>query len=107
MSSVIIVDAARLSETPEAFQQYVKEFFAPKTVLGKECLVASTVLDWDYGHSTTVKGSAPSHSLDLRRFTEGLKKDESLNDWIRKADGTYLWQFYGRETHSCGACDDD
>jgi hypothetical protein len=111
VSSVIVVDAELLPETPKAFQQYVDEYFQEKTVLGKRVFVASTVLSWSsynsYGHRKG-QGTAPSHSLDLRRFTEGLGKDEQLNEWIRKAEGKYLWQFYGRDdSSSCGACDDD
>jgi hypothetical protein len=105
MSGVMLVDPELLSETPEAFQQYVKEFFTKKKVLGREVLIASTTIS--NGHHGG-KGIAPSHSVDLMRFKDGLKANESLNDWIRKAEGKYLWQFYGVNEHSdCGACDDD
>ena len=105
MSGVMLVDPERLPETPLAFQQYVAKFFVEKQVLGRKVLVASTTIsNGHYGG----KGIAPSHSVDLMRFREGLGKDESLNDWIRKAEGKFLWQFYGASEHSdCGACDDD
>jgi hypothetical protein len=101
----MLVDPELLSQAPEAFQQYVKEFFVEKQVLGRKVLVASTTItNGRYGG----KGTAPSHSVDLMRFKDGLGKDESLHDWIRKAEGKFLWQFYGASEHSdCGACDDD
>ena len=105
MSGVMLVDPEKLAEAPAAFQQYVNEFFMLTKVLGKDCLVASTVLSWQ---GSRLKGTAPSHSVDLMRFKEGLKKDESLHDWMRKAEGKFFWQFYDHEpSHSCGACDDD
>ena len=100
----MIVDPEMLAEAPLAFQQYVAEFFVKRKVLGKECFVASTVLSWRWSNQ---KGSAPSHSVDLMRFKEGLKKDESLNDWMRKAEGKFFWQFYSHEpSHSHGEDDD-
>lgn len=101
----MLVDPELLHKTPPAFQQYVAKFFVEKQVLGRKVLVASTTIsNGHYGG----KGIAPSHSVDLMRFTEGLNKGESLSDWIRKAEGKCLWQFYGVNEHSdCGACDDD
>jgi hypothetical protein len=108
----MIVDPELLPEAPAAFQQYVEEFFTKQKVLGKECFVASTVLSYQYPHygGKVQKGTAPSHSVDLMRFKDGLKKDENLNDWMRKkgVEGKFFWQFYDHEpSHSCGACDDD
>ena len=105
MSGVMLVDPEMLLEAPAAFRQYVAEFFVKRKVLGKECLVASTVLSWRWSNQ---KGTAPSHSVDLMRFKEGLKEGQSLNDWMRKAEGKFFWQFYDHEPSSdCGACDDD
>jgi hypothetical protein len=105
VSSVIIVDPKLLPEAPLAFRQYVKEFFVKKKMLGREVLVAATTItNGNYGS----KGVAPSHSLDLRRFSEGLPPGQDLNDWIRKAEGKFLWRFHGVDEHrDCGACDDD
>lgn len=105
----MLVDPELLSQAPEAFQQYVKEFFAKKKVLGREVFVASLTLSngYRYGFAAS-KGTAPSHSVDLMRFKDGLKPGESLSDWIHKAEGKFLWRFYGGNDHSdCGACDDD
>jgi hypothetical protein len=105
MSSVIVVDPDRLPETPPAFQQYVYEFFLKRKVLGRDCWVASTVLSplWPLA-----RGTAPSHSVDLMRFKEGLKENQTLNEWMDKAEDKFFWRFYGRDEHrDCGACDDD
>jgi len=105
----MIVDPEMLPEAPAAFQQYVAEFFAKKKVLGKDVLVAAMSLRSvpQYGHAAS-KGVAPSHSVDLMRFKDGLKKDQSLSDWMSKAEGKFFWRFYGVSDHSdCGACDDD
>lgn len=109
MSGVMIVDAEKLPETPKAFQQYVEEFFVKKKVLGKECYVASTVLSFNYPHNSHGKGIAPSHSVDLMRFKAGLKKDQSLSDWLYEKgnNGKYFWDFASSEPHDCGGCDDD
>lgn len=108
MSSVIIVDPDLLPEAPLAFQQYVEEFFVKKKLLGREVLYAATVLSMNYSYGRVEKGVAPSHSVDLMRFKDGLKKDQSLNEWMSKADGKFLWRLYGAtERHDCGACDDD
>ena len=106
MSGTMLVDPELLPQAPEAFQQYVAEFFTKKKVLGKDVFIASLSLRNVYG--SALKGTAPSHSVDLMRFKDGLKKDELLNDWMRKAEGKFLWTFYGGNDHSdCGACDDD
>jgi hypothetical protein len=60
-----------------------------------------------YGNAAS-KGVAPSHSVDLMRFKDGLKKDQTLHEWMATAEGKYLWRFYGVSDHSdCGVCDDD
>lgn len=108
MSGVIIVDPKLLPKAPAAFRQYVKEFFVKKKVLGKECWFAAAVLSMNYNHGVPPKGTAPSHSVDLMRFKEGLGKNQSLNEWMDKAEGKFLWRLYGRDEHrDCGACDDD
>jgi len=107
----MIVSAEKLSETPVAFQRYVRDFFKAETVLGMKCYVASTVLNFEWpGRIYPPKlgeglGTAPSHSVDLRRYDEGLKKDQSLNEWMNKAEGKYLWRFYDHEPSDY--CDND
>ena len=109
--SVVLVDAEKLPETPVAFQQYVAEFFRKTKVLGKEVFIASMELSFYSSRSSGHRkgqGVAPSHSVDLMHFKEGLKGGQSLNDWMDKAEGKFLWRFYASERHNdCGACDDD
>lgn len=101
----MLVDAALLPDTPPAFQQYVKEFFVEKKVLGQKVFTAALSLSNGFGVG---HGVAPSHSLDLRRFRDGLPAGQDLSEWIGKAEGRFLWRFYGVSEHSdCGACDDD
>lgn len=93
MASVMIVDADRLGETPLAFQQYVEHFFRESTCLGKRVFVATRVLQFDHWKHAR-GGFAPSHSIELMGYTEGLK-GAPLGDWIFKARGTFLWEFEG------------
>jgi len=94
MASVMIVDAAQLPATPKAFQDYVAEYFVEKKMLGKRVFVATGYCLWN-GWEHHGKGTAPSHSVDLMRYKGGLKPKQSLNDWMRKAEGTVLWTFAG------------
>lgn len=90
--SVMIVSAEKLKDAPKAFQQYVREWFVQRTILGKRCFVAGI-------HSGTPRGgynlgNAPSHSVDLMGYTEGLPPGQKLRDWIDKAEGKFLWTIY-------------
>jgi len=96
VASIMIVDAEHLSEMPEAFQQYVKDYFVEKPILGKRTYVAARFLhlcEWRHN----AKGHAPSHCVDLSHYTKGLKIGQSLNDWIDKAirAGRYIWELPG------------
>lgn len=89
MPTIIIVSAEKLPKAPEAFKQYVWEWFSEMTILGQKCWVAAThICTPDMGYR---KGNAPRHSLELGRYQDGLKKGQGLNDWMREAEGTYLW----------------
>lgn len=93
MAHVMIVDADRLPETPVAFQQYVARYGTSKTMLGRRVVILSIKICGDFGFRD--RGYAPGHSVDLMRYREGLAPDQSLNDWIRKAEGEFLWTFAG------------
>lgn len=110
MSGVVLVDPEKLKETPEAFQEYVAEFFVEKKILGRTMLYACTVLSWDHrytGYGSRPQGVAPSHSVDLMRFKKGLAKDQNLNEWMSKNQGQYLQTLYGIDDRSDGYSEDD
>ena len=94
MASVMIVDAERLAETPKAFRDYVERYFREDTCLGKRVFVAARFLDLDpWKHHGP--GYAPCHSIHLAQFTDGLKKGQTLYDWMSKARGKHFWEFHG------------
>lgn len=100
MGSFMIVRRDDLPETPRAFQQYVADWFRYKEVLGIDCMVASGRLHVDhafYARKGRAPGVAPTHSVDLSSYKEGLKKDQSLNDWMRKNEGGLVWTFYSSD----------
>lgn len=94
MAEVMLVDADRLPETPRAFQDYVATFFTPQIVLGKRVFVATRYLELTERMQLS-RGRAPSHSIHLQRFRDGLRNTQDLGDWMRKAEGKYLWTFEG------------
>jgi hypothetical protein len=96
----MVVRKECLSETPKAFQRYVADWFRYKDVLGIDCMVASGKLHVDhnfYGRRGKAAGVAPTHSVDLQEYKEGLAKDQSLNDWMHKNEGKYVWIFYSSD----------
>ena len=88
-SSFVIVTAEQLSRSPVAFKRYVDEHFQAVNFEGKECFVAiratSVQLCDGSGRRGQTKGVAPSHSVDISQYTEGLPEGQSLNGWIRMA----------------------
>jgi hypothetical protein len=92
MSEVMIVDPKILPKSPKAFRQYVETFFEEKQILGQKCLVAARVISGRGG-----KGVAPSHSLDLSIFKDGLPAGVSLSEWIQRETKKEagIWSLYG------------
>ena len=89
MATIIVVPKKFLKTAPEAFRQYVADYFVPKKVLGIKCMVASSHVicpSRSGGSESWGKGTAPRHNVDIRRYNEGLKKDQGLNDWMRQAE---------------------
>ena len=84
VSSVMIVRKDRLDDAPEAFQQYVTEYFIDQRVFGIDCLVAQChCYHPRHGqHFRPGTGLAPSHSVELMRFKDGLKEGQDLNGWM-------------------------
>ena len=110
MSEVMIVDPAILKDAPKAFRDYVETYFVRRTILGRPCLVAGRSVSFSGfpGHGNKLqKGIAPSHSMNLSRWKDGLKKDETLSEWIRKREekGDGIWCLCGPSEPS--SFDDD
>jgi len=100
MGTFMIVRQDELSGTPKAFQQYVADWFRYQEVLGIDCMVAAGKLHVDhsfYARRGKAPGVAPTHSVDLMSYKDGLKKDQSLNDWMRKNEGKAIWCFYSSD----------
>lgn len=95
MATIIIVKKADLPKTPEAFQQYVKDYFLPRQVFGELCMVAQAHVIHPTSPNGWRKGIglAPAHSVDLSVYTAGLK-GESLNGWMHKNAGTLLEELH-------------
>ena len=111
MSEIILVRIEDLPKTPKAFQQYVHDWFAPKNVLGVDCMVATGLcVGFDHTHwarKGRKPGVAPSHSVELSSYKEGLKPNQGLNDWMRKNDKKLVWLLYAAEERDSGSFYDD
>ncbi|KKQ27586.1 MAG: hypothetical protein US42_C0008G0099 [Candidatus Magasanikbacteria bacterium GW2011_GWC2_37_14] len=82
MPSVLVVREEDLKRCPKAFRDYVSEFFARYMIWGVRVRYAATYSFEPSGGYR--KGHAPSHSVELARFTEGLA-GQSLNSWMNQA----------------------
>lgn len=106
MASVLIVRCDFVHTAPRGFKKYIEEYFNVKTILGYDCMVSARFCNY-YG--AYGKGAAPSHSMDVREYSEGLPNGQSLGDFIRDKvkEGMYMWEFYGGDDpHQCGGYDD-
>jgi len=89
MSRVLVVRKDWVAENnpPQAFIQYLEDWAVEETVLGLPCFVMSqhVINPYNYGRGWEKHtGVAPSHSVDLMRYKEGLPKNTSLSAWISK-----------------------
>ena len=96
-----------LPDTPVAFQQYVDRFFKEGKFQGTDCFMAFTtsggVEKPNYGDYR--KGVAPSHSVELMSFKEGLSDGENLNQWIDQAvEEGIIFQDWASWNDGCGEC---
>jgi hypothetical protein len=73
----------------------VADYFRVRTVLGKKVWWATVKLNVDLYDRVVQAPMAPSHSVHLDHYKDGLQRNQSLNDWILKAEGKYLWTFAG------------
>ena len=91
--SFLIVRVEDIPKTPEAFQQYVRDWFKPQVVLGFVCMMAKTKTNLDHYEKCErgrQPGIAPGHGVDTRSYALGLPGDQSLNDWI-SANKNIVW----------------
>ena len=110
MGCLMLARVEDLPKTPGAFQEYVKDWFKEKSVLGVPCVVAEGQLFVDfnfYERKGKSPGCAPSHSVDLASYKAGLPKGQSLNDWIRKSEGAFVWTFYTSDHRERSFLDED
>ncbi|MFA6519934.1 MAG: hypothetical protein WCT41_03905 [Candidatus Paceibacterota bacterium] len=79
----IAITNSTILKAPVALKKYVRRFFKRKMIFGKDCWVAFRVTDIP---GANVPGVAPSHSMDVNCFTEGLPKGTKLYDLIKKLE---------------------
>lgn len=108
----MMVRKDKLTTFPQAFQEYVNEFFELKRLGEVEYLYAFRVISFDPCHylSKGKKGIAPCHSVDLLRFREGLHEEQSLLEWIAMStDQVDIITIYKEWDDGCtaGFCSDD
>jgi hypothetical protein len=104
--SFMLVRADKLAETPQAFQDYVKDFFVLKNIFGMDCYVAIQTLSleiWDgSGHRNKTEGIAPSHNCDVQRYKDGLPEGKRLFEWIYEAKKAgIIFTFYNSWDDGC------
>ena len=110
MGSIMIARVADLPQTPAAFQEYVRDWFREREVLGVPCVVAEGRLHLDYGDYASKgrsPGFAPSHGVDNRSYKTGLPDGKDLNDWMRANEGKLVWTLHTSEPRSHSVVDDD
>jgi len=95
VASHLLVRVDFVPTAPAGFQKYIETYFIKKRVLGQEVYSAVRYVNGpnhNYG-----RGAAPSHSVDLRMYEEGLPEGVSLCSWIheRTAEGQVMWEFHG------------
>ncbi|MES2931462.1 MAG: hypothetical protein V4682_02045 [Patescibacteria group bacterium] len=102
--SITAILADKLGETPAAFQEYVKKYFAKQDICGTVYFVAfgaDSRPDWK--NESTKPGSAPSHSVDQAIYTEGLD-GKSLSEWMREAaEQGSIWKFNATWDDGCAS----
>lgn len=112
MASHLIVDPEFVKNAPLGFQRYIEDFFAKKTVMGREVFSAVRFVNGyaQYNFGRGGRGVAPSHSVDLMMYDKDMPGGTSLCTWIRKQvdEGKHMWEFYGGDDpHDCYHGDDD
>jgi len=87
--SMIAMPVDQLQNCPKGFQEFVSQYFSPQNIFGRECFAAFGTI---YG-SNGSRGVAPSHSVDLRQYSEGLDNDLTLHMWMEQAQSEgIIWR---------------
>ena len=105
----MVVDAERLGEAPQSFQDYVAEYFHEGEMMGRRIFWSGRTTSMPYRPNPRShykddawRGTAPSHSVDLQRF-------DGLSAWLRNNKDTGIfYEFYGPQeySHPMGGWDD-
>ena len=83
--SILFVRASTLVKHPQAFQEYVKRFFANQMIGNEDYFYAFQTISGIshiYDSEQKGKGVAPSHSVDLSMFTD--EKKTNLFEYIHR-----------------------
>lgn len=92
MNAVVIVAATAYAQAPTGIREFLDLFFKPRRMCGKDCYIG--VMSISGGDHQSQHGWAPGHNLDLERFQEGLRANESVHDWLSKREGKGVWTIY-------------
>lgn len=107
-AEILIVKASALNKQPQAFQDYVYQYFERGEVFGEECYYAFIV--YGFGHSSHQgKGIAPASSQLLLKKINNEPTSERLFTWIKcqlldpkQTDICRLsHSWYGKDTYLC------
>ena len=110
MGSFMIARVADLANTPAAFQEYVRDWFRERDVLGVPCVTAEGRLHMnfdDYHTKGLHPGFAPVHGVDTASYKKGLPSGQDLNAWMRANEGRLVWTFYTSNPSRESWVDDD
>ena len=81
-ASIMLVRAETLHTHPQAFQNYVNQYFDPKNIGGIEYYVAFLTLSLSNVPYQSPIGVARCHNCDVNVFEGGLPDGQRLSDWI-------------------------
>lgn len=81
-ASIVFVKAETLRVHPQAFQDYINQYFELKNIGGVEYYFAFLVLSLSNLSYQAPKGVARGHGCDIDLFKAGLPDNQRLSDWI-------------------------
>lgn len=79
---VMLVKAKTLRTQPQAFQDYINQYFELKNIGGVEYYFAFLILSLSNLSCKAPKGVARGHGCDIDLFKAGLPDGQRLSDWI-------------------------
>lgn len=112
MGSILIVRRIDLIHTPVGFQQYVRDHFKERELLGVPVYIASERLEWGCEDEEAwkrgrMRGIAPSASWCGSRYDAGLSVGQRLCDWIRANLDGYVTRLTAAGERETDFWDDD